>query len=124
MLIYEELSHAVRGAATEVHRELGPGLLESTYEGCLCHELQLRGIPFQRQVELPVRYKGLQLDFGYRLDVLVDDTIILELKSVETLMPIHNAQLLTYLKLSGKKLGILMNFNVPLLEDGMKRIVL
>jgi GxxExxY protein len=124
MLVYEELSGAVRGAAIEVHRVLGPGLLESAYEACLCHELQLRQIPFQRQIELPVEYNGIALDCGYRIDVLVDEKIVLELKAVETLRPIHEAQLMTYLKLSRKKLGLLINFNVPLLKDGVKRIVL
>lgn len=123
MLLYEELSGQIRGAAIEVHRELGPGLLESTYEECLCYELSACGIPFQRQLELPVQYKGFQLDCGYRIDILVDNKIILEIKSVETLLPIHEAQLMTYLKLSGCKLGLLMNFNVVLMKDGIKRLV-
>jgi GxxExxY protein len=124
MLIYEELSGQIRGAAIEVHRELGPGLLESAYEECLCYELRSRGIAYDRQLELPVKYKGLQLDCGYRIDVLVEKKIVLELKSVESLLVIHEAQLMTYLKLSGCKLGMLMNFNVVLMKDGMKRIVL
>ncbi|MFZ4083646.1 MAG: GxxExxY protein [Pirellula sp.] len=124
MLIYEELSGQIRGAAIEVHRELGPGLLESAYEECLCFELRSRGIAYDRQLELPVKYKGLQLDCGYRIDVLVEKKIVLELKSVESLLAIHEAQLMTYLKLSGCKLGMLMNFNVVLMKDGMKRIVL
>jgi GxxExxY protein len=124
MLIYEELSGQIRGAAIEVHRELGPGLLESAYEECLCYELRSRGIAYDRQLELPVKYKGLQLDCGYRIDVLVEKKIVLELKSVESLLAIHEAQLMTYLKLSGCKLGMLMNFNVVLMKDGMKRIVL
>ncbi len=124
MLIYEELSGQIRGAAIEVHRELGPGLLESAYEECLCYELRSRGIAFDRQLELPVKYKGLHLDCGYRIDVLVEKKIILELKSVDSLLAIHDAQLMTYLKLSGCKLGMLMNFNVVLMKDGMKRIVL
>jgi GxxExxY protein len=124
MLMYEELSGQIRGAAIEVHRELGPGLLESAYEECLCYELRSRGIAYDRQLELSVKYKGLQLDCGYRIDVLVEKKIVLELKSVESLLVIHEAQLTTYLKLSGCKLGMLMNFNVVLMKDGMKRIVL
>ena len=124
MLLYEELTGQIRGAAIDVHRELGPGLLESAYEACLCYELKSRGIPFQRQLELPVRYKGLLLDCGYRIDILADDKVILELKAVESLAPIHEAQLMTYLKLSGKRLGLLMNFNVVLMKDGIKRFVL
>ena len=107
------------GAAIEVHRQLGPGLLESAYEECLCHELHLRGIAFERQVSLPVSYKGLKLDCGYMLDLIVQLDVILELKSVERLLPIHEAQLLTYLKLSGKHVGLLINFNVPLLTQGI-----
>ena len=124
MLIHEELTHEIRGAAIEVHRELGPGLLESAYEQCLCHELSRRRIPFQCQLDLPVEYKGLRLDCGYRIDVLVDNKVILELKAVELLAPIHEAQLMTYLKLSKMKVGLLMNFNVTLMKDGIKRIVL
>jgi GxxExxY protein len=112
------------GAAIEVHRALGPGLLESAYEECLCHELHLRGLAFRRQVDLPVSYKGLKLHCGYKLDVVVDDTVILELKCVEKILPIHEAQLLTYLKLSGKHVGLLINFNVPLLTQGIVRRVL
>ena len=112
------------GAAIEVHRALGPGLLESAYEECLCHELHLRGLAFQRQVDLPVPYKGLKLHCGYKLDVVVDNTVILELKCVEKILPIHEAQLLTYLKLSGKHVGLLINFNVPLLTQGIVRRVL
>src|ERR1039457_3775519 len=107
------------GAAIEVHRQLGPGLLESAYEECLCHELHLRGIAFERQVSLPVSYKGLKLDCGYMLDLIVQLDVILELKSVERLLPIPEAQLLTYLKLSGKHVGLLINFNVPLLTQGI-----
>ena len=112
------------GAAIEVHRALGPGLLESAYEECLCHELHLRALAFQRQVDLPVPYKGLKLDRGYKMDVVVDNTVILELKCVEKILPIHEAQLLTYLKLSGKHVGLLINFNVPLLTQGVVRRVL
>ena len=112
------------GAAIEVHRNLGPGLLESAYEECLCHELHLRGLDFKRQVELPLLYKGLKLDCGYKLDLIVQDRIILELKAVEKLLPIHEAQLLTYLRLTGKRVGLLINFNVPLLTQGIIRRVL
>ncbi len=124
MLMYEELTHEIRGAAIEVHKELGPGLLESAYEECLCHELTQRQVRFQRQLELPVEYKGKRLDCGYRMDVVVDNKVILELKAVDALAPIHKAQLMTYLKLSKIKVGLLMNFNVPLMKDGIKRIVL
>jgi GxxExxY protein len=118
------LSRRVLGAAIEVHRAFGPGLLESAYEECLCHELALGGIAFQRQVELPVQYKGVLLDCGYRLDIVVEDRLIVELKAVEELMPVHHAQLLTYLKLTGKRVGLLINFNVELLKDGIIRRVL
>ncbi len=115
---------AIIGAAIEVHRQLGPGLLESAYEQCLRHELHLRGLPFKCQVDLPVSYKGLQLDCGYKIDIIVDDEVVLELKSVERIFPVHEAQLLTYLKLSGKKVGLLINFNVPLLSRGIIQRVL
>lgn len=124
MLIYEELSGQICGAAVEVHRELGPGLLESAYEQCLCHELNLRGINFRRQVPLPVAYKGVQLDCGYKMDLLVEDKIVLELKCVEQTTELHQAQLLTYLRLSRKKLGMLLNFNVSIMRDGITRIAL
>ena len=119
-----ELSHKVIGAAIEVHKELGPGLLESTYEECLCHELTLQNIPFTRQQPLPIKYKGVNLDCGYRLDLVVDDRLILELKSVKELDDVHRAQLMTYLKLFGSELGLLLNFNVPILTNGVKRIAL
>ena len=112
------------GAAIEVHRNLGPGLLESAYEECLCHELRLLGIDFKRQVALPLLYKGLKLDCGYKLDLIVRDEVILELKAIEKLLPIHEAQLLTYLRLTGKRVGLLINFNVPLLTQGIIRRVL
>jgi GxxExxY protein len=112
------------GAAIEVHRNLGPGLLESAYEECLCHELHLRGLDFKRQVALPLLYKGLKLDCGYKLDLIVQDQVILELKAVDKLLPIHEAQLLTYLRLTGKRVGLLINFNVPLLTQGIIRRVL
>ncbi|MCZ7402214.1 MAG: GxxExxY protein [Candidatus Methanoperedens sp.] len=118
-----ELSNKIVGAAIEVHRTLGPGLLESTYEECLCHELALNQIPFERQVIMPVVYKGNRLECGYRADIVVDNKVILELKSVADVQPIHKAQLLTYLKLSGLKLGLLLNFNVLLMKDGINRFV-
>ena len=120
----DALSREIIGAAIEVHKALGPGLLESAYEECLCQELTLRGIPFQRQVELPIEYKGVELSPGYRIDVVVDKLIVLELKSIEKLMPIHQAQLLTYLRLSKIWLGLLINFNVSVLKQGIKRLVL
>ncbi len=112
------------GAAIEVHRHLGPGLLESACEECLCHELRLRGLDFRRQVALPVQYKGLNLDCGYKIDLVVQDTVILELKAVERLLPIHEAQVLTYLRLTGKQVALLINFNVPVLARGIVRMVL
>ena len=118
-----ELSNQIIGAAIEVHKTLGPGLLESTYERCLVHELTLRGIHVERQKKQPIHYKGLEIDEGYRIDVLVDKKIILELKVVKQLNDIHTAQLLTYLKLSGCTLGFQNNFNEVLLKDGIKRIV-
>ena len=106
-----------------VHRELGPGLLESTYQACLAYELRERGIEVRCEVELPVKYKGLDIEAGYRIDMLVADCIVIENKSVQALIPIHEAQLLTYMKLSGCRLGFLVNWNVPLIKDGIKRIV-
>ncbi len=111
-------------AAIEVHKHVGPGLLESAYEECLCHELSLRRFTFQRQVPLPVFYKEVRLDCGYQLDLVVEDQVILELKSVECILPVHQAQLLTYLKLSKKRVGLLLNFNVELMKDGITRRVL
>src|SRR5215467_9755571 len=112
------------GAAIEVHRQLGPGLLESAYEECLCHELNLRQLSFERQVGLPLSYKGVRLDCGYKIDLIVSQQVVLELKAIEALLPVHEAQLLTYLKLSGKKVGLLINFNVPMPIRGVKRMVL
>ena len=117
------LSNQVIGAAIEVHRHLGPGLLESAYESCLCRELALRKIPFECQVPLQIEYKGQLVDCAYKLDVLVDDCVIVELKSVEKIDGIHEAQLLTYLRLSKKWLGLLINFNVKYLKSGIKRLV-
>ena len=111
-------------AAVQVHKTLGPGLLESAYEHCLAHELTLRGVAVQRQLGLPVVYQGEKLDAGYRLDLVVDSSVIVEVKSVEALAPIHHAQVLTYLKLSGLRVGLLINFNVVLLKQGIRRLVL
>lgn len=117
------MTERIIGCAIEVHKALGPGLLESAYEECFCYELAQNGFSLSRQVPLPVVYKGIKLDCGYRIDVLIDDLVIVELKTVENLLPIHDAQLLTYLKLYQRSLGLLMNFNVPVLKDGIKRIV-
>ena len=110
-------------AAYRVHSQLGPGLLESVYETCLCHEFKQRGVPFQSQVAWPVIYDGVQLDAGLRLDLLVDNSVIVEIKAVEKMNPLFEAQLLTYLKLTGHRLGLLINFNVPRIADGIRRIV-
>jgi GxxExxY protein len=118
-----QLTEKIIGCAIEVHKALGPGLLESAYEECICYELAENGCFVRRQVPLPVVYKGITLDCGYRIDVVVNDLIIVELKTVEKLLPIHDAQLLTYLKLYRKPIGLLMNFNVPVLKDGIKRLV-
>ena len=118
-----QLSNKVIGAAIEVHKALGPGLLESAYEECLRHELNLRGLSFKRQKSLSVIYKGLKLNCGYRLDIVVENAIILEMKSCEKIEPIHKAQLLTYLKLTGLQLGLILNFNVTALRYGIVRIV-
>ncbi len=117
-----ELSGLVIGAAIEVHKVLGPGLLESAYENCLCHELQLKDVVFERQKPLPITYKGVNLDCGYRLDVVVQGMLVLEVKACDRIEPIHQAQLLTYLKLSGLRLGLLLNFNVPVMRDGIVRV--
>ncbi len=118
-----QLTEKIIGAAIEVHRTLGPGLMESAYAECLCRELLLQGIPFEREKALPVAYKGVKLDCGYRLDLLVAGSVVVELKAVEELLPIHEAQLLTYLRLGGWKVGLLINFNVPVLTKGVKRMV-
>lgn len=120
----ESLSHKVIGCAVEVHRELGPGLLETAYETCLAHELSLAGVQFARQKELPVEYKGVSLECGYRIDLLVEDKLILELKAVDEVLGIHQAQILTYMKLCKAPVGLLINFNVSLLKDGIQRFVL
>ena len=118
-----DLTGRIIGAAIEVHKELGPGLLESAYEECLCHELCLKGIAHERQKPLPLTYKDITLDCGYRLDIVVENAIILELKACERIEPIHKAQLLTYLKLTSLNIGLLLNFNVPIMKDGITRIV-
>ncbi len=117
-LLHEQLTERVIGAAIEVHRELGPGPMESAYGGCLCHELHLRNLKFERQMSLPVRYKGVSLDCGYRIDLVVEDSLILELKCLEHILPVYEAQLLTYLKLTGKRVGLILNFNVSVLTRG------
>ena len=119
-----DLSGQIIGAAIEVHKELGPGLLESIYEDCLCIELKNRNLPFERQKEINIEYKGTKLDSKYRIDLLVDKMIVIELKTVDELGPIHDAQLLSYLKLTKLKVGLLINFKVPILRDGIKRLVL
>ena len=123
-LLSESLTEQIIGAAIEVHRELGPGLLESVYQECMCQELRLRGIPFRCQIELPVTYKGIQTGGKYRIDLIVADEVLVELKSVERILGVHEAQLLTYLKLTGKRVGLLINFNVAVLHRGVLRRVL
>jgi GxxExxY protein len=117
------ITEKIIGAGISVHRVLGPGLLETAYEECLCFELSQMGLVFQRQVELPVRYKDVLLDCGYRMDIVVEESVIIEIKAVERLIPVHDAQLLSYLKLAKLRVGLLMNFHVPILKSGLKRIV-
>jgi len=116
-----QLTHDVIGASIEVHRHLGPGLLESAYQECLCRELLLRGVPFERERPLPLEYKGIRLECGYRVDILVGGIVVVEVKSVEALAPIHDAQVLTYLRLGGWRVGLLINFNVVVLKNGIHR---
>jgi GxxExxY protein len=123
-LLCEALTESIIGAAIEVHRHLGPGLLESVYEECMCQEFRLRDIPFLRQVELPVIYKGLETGGKYRIDLIVANEVVVELKAVERLLSVHEAQLLTYLKLTGKRVGLVINFNVSILHRGILRRVL
>ena len=118
------LTDRIIGFAIELHRHLGPGLLESAYEECLCFELNQTGIDFKRQVPLPVVYKSVRLDCGYRIDIVVEGRLILELKAIERLMAIHEAQVLTYMRLSGIHTGLLLNFNTPVLKDGIRRLML
>jgi GxxExxY protein len=122
-MLYEHLSEKIIGSAIEVHKALGPGLLESAYEECLDYELKSIGLDVKRQVPVPIIYREIKLECGYRIDLLVDDKIIIELKSVEILNPVHEAQILTYLKFAQKRLGLLMNFNVLRLKDGLKRYI-
>jgi len=117
------LTERIIGAAIEVHRHTGPGLMESAYEECLCYELCQQGFSLERQVHLPITYKGVKLDCGYKMDLVVEDSVVLELKTVDKLLPIHTAQLLTYLKLSGKRVGLLLNFHAPILTKGIKRLI-
>ena len=117
------LTQKIIAAAIEVHRHLGPGLMESAYEMCLCYELSRANLRFDRQVHLPVSYKDIKLDCAYRLDLAVEDCVIVEIKAIDDLLPIHTAQLLTYLRASGKQVGLLLNFNVPILKHGLKRVV-
>jgi GxxExxY protein len=119
-----QLTHEVIGAAIEVHRKLGPGLLESAYRKCLCRELMLRGIPYKKEQPLPLEYKGIHLECGYRVDILVAGRLVVETKSVEALAPIHDAQTLTYLRLGGWRMGLLINFNVVVLKDGIHRKIM
>ena len=119
-----QLTHEVIGAAIEVHRKLGPGLLESAYKECLCRELILRGVPFERERALPLEYKGIRLECGYRVDLLVGGIVVVEIKAVEVLAPIHDAQLLTYLRIGGWRVGLLINFNVVVLKNGIHRRII
>jgi GxxExxY protein len=120
----EKVATEIVDAAIKVHRALGPGLLESAYEACLCYELSKRAIPYRQQVALPVKYEEVFVETGFRIDILVDECVIIELKSAETIVPIHEAQLLTYLKLANIRLGFILNFNVPLMKQGIKRMVI
>jgi GxxExxY protein len=124
MLVHGKITDGILAAVIEVHRVLGPGLLESVYEECLCHELGLRGLTYRRQVDLPITYKGIALESGYRLDIIVADAVIVELKCVDAILPVHEAQLLTYLRLSGRRVGLLINFNVAVAKEGIVRRVL
>lgn len=117
-----QLTDRIIGCAIEVHKRLGPGLLESAYEECLAFELKCAGLEIERQAPVPVVYKDIKLEYGYRIDILVEKTVLLELKSIEAIAPVHVAQVLTYLKFADKQLGLLINFNVPLLKDGLKRL--
>lgn len=123
-LLEKDLTDKIIGAAIEVHKVLGPGLLESAYQVCMEHESTLRNIPFEHRVDLPLNYKGIDLDAGYEIDLIYDRRVIVELKAVERVIPVHEAQLLTYMKLTGIRVGLLINFNVPVLKDGIYRRVL
>lgn len=119
----DKLTELIIGAAIQVHREIGPGLLESTYETCLCYELSLLNIKFERQKSFPIIYKGMKLDSGYRLDLIVENQVVVEIKSVSLLLPVHEAQLLSYIRQIGRGRGLLINFNVKMLKDGLRRII-
>ena len=120
----ERVAGEIVDSAYKVHTALGPGLMESVYEACLCHELKKRGIPFRKQVSLPIVYDGLRLESGLRLDLLADDSVVVELKAVEQMLPVFEAQLLSYLKLTNLRLGLLINFHVPRIKQGIKRIII
>ena len=120
----DPLTEKVIGIAIDVHRALGPGLLESAYEACMCHDLADQKVDFKRQVAIPVTYRSVELDCGFRIDLMIEERLIVELKAVERLLPLHQAQLLTYMRLSGHLTGLLINFNVPVLKDGLKRLVI
>ena len=122
-LLHADLSAAVISAAIEVHRELGPGLLEGAYEACLVHELNAKGLQTKRQVSLPIHYKGLELENGFRVDLIVEDKLLIELKACDALSSVHDAQVLTYLKLTGIRVGLLFNFNATSIRKGMRRLV-
>ena len=119
-----EVTEKIIGASIDVHKALGPGLLESAYEECLCYELEQRGIKFERQYNLPLTYKGARIDCGYRIDLLIEEQVVVELKAIERLLPLHDAQLLSYLKLGDWEVGLLINFNVPVLKQGIRRKIL
>lgn len=123
-LLEKELTDKIIGAAMEVHRTLGPGLLESSYQVCMEHESRLQKLPFESQVRIPLKYKGIELDAGYKIDLIYDKRVVVELKAVEVILPVHEAQLLTYMRLTGIRVGLLLNFNVPVLKDGIYRRVL
>jgi GxxExxY protein len=124
LFLEKDLTEQIIGAAIEVHRKLGPGLLESVYRACLARELVLRGLSFEQEKPLPVEYKGVLIDCSYRLDLIVAGKVVVEVKAVDALLPVHEAQLLTYLKLTGCRVGLLINFNVPVLKNGIKRLAL
>src|SRR5205085_4078697 len=124
MLQVNEMTQAIIGAAIEVHRTLGPGLLESAYRECLCRELELKNLQFEKEQGLPLEYKGLKLDQGYRVDIIVYNQVVVEVKAVEGLLPVHEAQLMTYMRLGGWRVGLLINFNVLVLKDGIRRRIL
>ena len=124
MLQVNEMTQAIIGAAIEVHRTLGPGLLESAYKECLCRELELKGLQFEKEKSLPLEYKGLKLEQGYRVDIIIYNQVVVEVKAVEGLLPVHEAQLMTYMRLGGWRVGLLINFNVLVLKDGIRRRIL